>query len=110
MKTEDEIKREYPSLCYSCERARRVASESNEQLGFVGCAIRVKCCTEQVSEDDIIEINTLAEGWVDLRAVPFGKSSGIITNLQIVTKGVSSCGAYIANQKTIKSNINGLKK
>ena len=99
MKAEDEIKREYPSLCYSCERARRVASESNEQLGFVGCAIRVKYCTEPVSEDDIIGVNTLAEGWVDLRTVPFGRPSGIITNLQIVTKGVSICDAYREYEK-----------
>lgn len=94
MKTPDEIRANFPSICYSCDRARRVASETNEQLGFVGCSLRVTPMMERVSEADINEAKIIAEGWVDLRSRPFGSHSGVISNYQIVTLEVEMCGAY----------------
>lgn len=35
----EEIIKKYPSLCYTCKRARRPVSEEFVQQGYVGCTL-----------------------------------------------------------------------
>lgn len=90
---EKEVIDKYPSLCYTCEHARKPATETNRDIGWVGCAeyARKEHCNFVGNAKEI------GEGWVDLRASIFGKKSGIITNFQLLTLEVKTCSAY---QKT----------
>jgi hypothetical protein len=88
MNKDKSYKEKYPSICYACDLARKPASDENRDNGYVGCCLRVmgKDWTE------IIEGKEVAEGWVDLRAsIDEIKGSGIITNLQLLTKQISAC-------------------
>lgn len=65
--------------------------------GYVGCCMRVLSKRDDFGFDwdQIKEAEVIAEGWVDLKSEPrLGKGSGIITNLQILTKGVRICKLY----------------
>lgn len=85
-----EIIDKYPSLCYTCEHARKPAAETNRDKGFVGCAQ----FTRKEHYAFVQEAEELAEGWVDLRASIFGEKSGIITNFQLLTLEVKICSSY----------------
>lgn len=95
------IMKKHPSICYSCKRARKPASDENTKKGYVGCCIRV--IGKRSKEDDITydwgeieEAKEIAEGWVDLRSeLKLGKGSGVITNLMLLTLEVKSCKQYI---------------
>lgn len=62
--------------CENCINARR--AENDE---YVGC---VALTSKDIDNEDywynFYERNEIATGWVDLRAKPNGKSSGMITN------------------------------
>lgn len=90
MKAVNTITSERPSKCYSCEHARKPASEQLQNQGYVGCAVY----TRTNSIDHVIESKEGVEGWVDLRARPFGDKSGVITNLQLMTLETKICTAY----------------
>lgn len=66
---EKEVIDKYPSLCYTCEHARKPAAESNRDIGWVGCAeyARKEHC------NFVGDAKEIGEGWVDLRASIFGK-------------------------------------
>lgn len=85
------IKRKYPSLCHNCVNARKPASDENRDIGYVGCVQY----TRVENYHFIGECEELGEGWVDLRASIFGKGTGIITNLQLLTLKVKSCKAFV---------------
>ena len=85
----EEVVKKYPSICYECENARKTASEEIEQGGYVGCCMFVR--NDNDSIDFIEDAVEVAEGWVDLRARPFSKGSGIISNLQLITLKVTKC-------------------
>jgi hypothetical protein len=80
----------HPSICYKCVNARKPASDENVDEGWVGCAeyARKEHCyfVEKFKE--------LGEGWVDLKASIFGKRSGVITNLQLLTREVEECNSF----------------
>lgn len=87
----EEIKKEYPSICYSCEHSRRPASDENTQIGYVGCVLR--CIDKDYTE--IVVGDTVAEGWVDLRSDVFGNKSGVMTNYQLLTHKIKKCNSFI---------------
>jgi len=95
-----EVMEQFPSICYTCSKARKPASIENREKGWVGCSLRViGVCGPHSSicfdVDEIGEAKELAEGWVDLRSRVFSdKSSGVISNYQILTLGVNSCRQY----------------
>jgi hypothetical protein len=98
----EDIIKQYPSLCYTCSRARKVASERLEMEGHVGCIINCESDLKYDGQIDnplkyILDSDLVAEGWVDLRAVPFGDGSGMLTNYQIITKKVRKCAKYQYN-------------
>ncbi len=78
------------SICYNCENARKPASDQIMNQGYVGCAEFAR----KEHYDFIIEAEELAEGWVDLKTRIFGKKSGVITNLQLLTKEVKTCKEF----------------
>lgn len=87
----NEVINKYPSLCYTCEHARKPASDENQNIGWVGCAqytrLENKCYFLQEAKDT-------GEGWVDLRAGIFKPKSGMITNFCLLTKETTKCSAY----------------
>jgi hypothetical protein len=85
----DEIIKTYPSICYHCENARNPASVENLNQGWVGCA---QGCTNAKELNP--EAKEIAEGWVDLKTMPFSEHSGIISNMQTLTKEVVYCSLY----------------
>ena len=98
MKSKEEIQEKYPSICYSCNRARKVP-DTNEQKGHVGCVIRLL----KGSNKDHLEIEEgeeVAEGWIYSKRRPFSESSGtlgdgVMTNMQLITKRISSCKQFV---------------
>lgn len=45
--------------------------------------------------EEIGEAEVIGEGWVDLKSKPkLGKGSGMITNFQLLTKGVKHCNLH----------------
>lgn len=100
------IKESYPSICYSCDRARRVVSEDFEKKGYVGCCLFVQkqredsginpevCCMN-------IEAEQMYSGWVYLKQVPFTRNAptgaGIWTNNQLMTVKTRKCAYYVEN-------------
>lgn len=86
----------HSSICYNCIWARKPASDENRDKGYVGCAyfVSIEDHSDNRILSTIIEAEEVAEGWVDLRASVFGEKSGIITNLQILTKNVKSCTKF----------------
>jgi len=91
MITKDEqenIKKKYPSICYSCDNSRKTWSENLMKEGNVGCCIYA---TSSMGVEGILEAKQIAEGWVDLRSPIFGEKSGVTTNMQIITKEVKKC-------------------
>lgn len=85
------IKKAYPSICHNCEHARKPASNDNTRLGYVGCSLRA-IKNRAFDWDQIVEAKEIAEGWVDLKSrLSLEKNSGIITNLQLLTIGVTKC-------------------
>ena len=87
MKSKEIIQKEYPSLCYSCKKARRAASSDLEQEGYVGCTLDIDTYQIQKAEK-------MVSGWVDLRSAPFNKESGITTNLRLLTLKTRDCLAH----------------
>lgn len=104
MKNKKDIEKQYPSICYSCENARKVA-DTNEQKGYVGCIIRFLSGHQLKggTNRDYLEIEEgkeVAEGWIYSKRSPFSKSSGtfgegVMSNLQLITKEIKSCRQYI---------------
>jgi len=93
--------KQYPSICYSCEKARKVA-DTNEQKGYVGCIIRFLNGGTNRDYLEIEEGKEVAEGWIYSKRSPFSKSSGtlgegVMSNLQLITKEIKSCRQYIKN-------------
>ena len=90
MENKQDIIDKHPSICYNCTNARKPASDENQEIGWVGCAeyFRKENC------DFVYGSEELGEGWVDLRSPIFGKKSGISTNLQLLTKGVTNCLSF----------------
>lgn len=87
----------FPSLCYSCTRARRTAAETLQEEGYTGCCLLAM--SSQTSDDFqdlgfIKSASVVATGWVDLRSPVFGDKSGVITNHQIITQEVRLCTKY----------------
>lgn len=95
-KTElSEIIEKHPSICWGCENARKPASDENTKKGYVGCCIRALHGSKVYDFTEINEADEIGEGWVDLKSqVKLGKGSGIITNMQLLTKGVKSCKQF----------------
>lgn len=91
----DKIKSDFPSICYNCTRARRPSADSLTEKGYVGCCLRVE--TPAKDHWEVTEGEEIGEGWVDLRSSVFGKSSGMLTNLQLLTKGIKKCNSFINN-------------
>lgn len=98
MKSKENIKKQYPAICYSCERARKIA-DINEQKGYVECVLRFLRASQLKGgiNRDYLEIE---EGWVYSKRRPFSKSSGtvgegVMTNLQLITKEIKYCRQYI---------------
>lgn len=87
----EKVIKKYPSLCYTCEYARRPASEENEEVGWVGCAQYTR---NNQNFNFLKEYKKIGEGWVDLRSPIFGKSSGVITNFCLLTCQVKLCNDY----------------
>lgn len=87
------LKSRFPSVCYSCDFSRRPASNSNIEKGYVGCCIRVLNLPNRDFEE-ITDAEEIGEGWVDLKSRIGRASSGMITNFQLLTKGVKSCNFY----------------
>lgn len=110
----ENIKAQFPSQCFGCDNARKVASDTNQEKGYVGCCAPLRMARRQpqiiggevrdededVRYDFISIADEIATGWVDLRSMPFGKSSGIITNVQLITLGVKKCSEYQMISKT----------
>lgn len=95
----NKVKKKHPSLCFRCDLARKPASLDNLKRGYVGCALRGITNMKHpdgYDHDEIEEAEIVAEGWVDLKTRPTlsGDGSGIISNLQIITKGVKSCKQF----------------
>lgn len=84
-----EIKNNFPSICHSCDNARRPASDANTEKGYVGCTAKVYDWSWYVAQS-----KEVAEGWVDLRANIFSESSGLITNYQMLTLMTKKCDKY----------------
>ena len=103
----------YPSRCYTCEHARKLGSDKRMKQGYIGCTMLVWDTHRDITEDKcpicgrppetksesifsyVGEAEVVAEGWVDLRCRPkLGKGAGVLTNYQLVTKGVRECSAY----------------
>lgn len=96
---QDQIKKEHPSICYTCDYARKPASDENTKKGYVGCCLRVlpkysREIDDSFDWDEINEAKEVGEGWVDLRSRIFGEQSGIISNCQLLTLEVTSCNKY----------------
>ena len=92
---ENDIKLKFPSLCWDCTYARNPASENNLQKGFCGCSYGLDMGDHNLTfEEFIIDASIIGEGWVDLRSVPFGESSGVITNYQYLVNGVKKCKGF----------------
>ena len=49
------VEEKYPSICYSCENARKPAADSNQEKGYVGCALRVMPKYQHPDYDDYDE-------------------------------------------------------
>lgn len=97
----EEIIKKYPSLCYTCKRARRPVSEEFVQQGYVGCTLLVEERYHQVPIQDLVSNIKSSEqftGWVYLKRGIFqnytGFMTGVWTNDQLMTKGTSSCKYY----------------
>lgn len=89
------------SICLNCENARRAASQKLEKIGYLGCRIFALQRKEyDVDSDEYQDVSfigkskELYEGWVDLKARPFTKSSGVTTNFQLLTVGVTECSKF----------------
>lgn len=95
MESPEKIKEQFPSICYNCEHNRRPTSDSNTERGYVGCAEYARRMKYDNTSIDFIEEGVEAgEGWVDLRANVFSKSSGIDTNFQLLTKQIKVCTEF----------------
>lgn len=95
----EEIKKQYPSICYGCDLSRKAASDENTKNGYVGCCIRV-LDRVKIGDEYFIDAEEVAEGWVDLKCFPkLGKGSGMITNFQILTLKTTKCPNYINKRK-----------
>lgn len=96
----DEIKFKHPSICHTCDKARKPASDENTRKGFVGCSLRVIGKRFRNDDDtydwtEIEEATEVAEGWVDLKSrLVLGNGSGIISNYMLLTLEVTSCRQY----------------
>lgn len=87
----EKIKLKYPSICYNCENARKPASGELTKQGYVGCTLNAK----GMGHGAITEAEVIAEGWVDLKSkIKLGRGSGVLTNLQLITKCVTDCREY----------------
>lgn len=94
---QEKIKKQFPSICYQCNNNRRPPSDVNVEKGYVGCAEYSRRMRTESEKEDIsfvTEFEQLGEGWVDLKSHVFGKSSGITTNFQLLTKGVKRCTEF----------------
>lgn len=122
--TEDqiaEIQSKYPSICYTCERARRPASLELRSEGYVGCTLLLE--SERFKEPhllspnfrvleedipDIMEAEILCTGWVNLSVALFGQDgrkdfhSGVATNCMLMTRKCSKCKYHELNEQLIK--------
>lgn len=87
----------YPSICYDCAHARRPWAKSLRDKGYVGCVEYLRKGQDTV--DFIGPATELATGWIDLRSGIFNeKTSGILTNEQLMTLEVKSCKSYRKNE------------
>lgn len=87
---------QYPSICWNCENARMAASLKNENAGLCGCTLLLNYEEDKVIQ--FIKDGDLYKGWVNLKSPPFEKRAGVITNFQLLTKGVQNCTKYIENE------------
>jgi hypothetical protein len=96
----NKIKEKHPSICYSCDKARKPASDNNTKKGYVGCCLRVigkRSHGGELTYDwgEIKEAKEIGEGWVDLKSeIKLGKGSGVITNFMLLTLEVKTCNQY----------------
>ena len=95
----EEIIKCHPSLCYTCEHARKPAADENRDKGYVGCSIPARNTRLQSNDDEmyfnfISGAKELATGWVDLRSRIFGNKSGVTSNCQLLTLEVTKCSEY----------------
>lgn len=90
----DNIQEDWPSICYSCNNARKTWAEELHLEGYVGCCGRAIPYPYTFDYDVIKDGETIAEGWVDLGCSPFNKCSGIFTNFQLITRMIKICKKY----------------
>lgn len=89
-----QIEQEHPSICFSCRWRRNPAATTNLIKGYVGCCAKLLDNGRWEEEIPVTEGEELAEGWVDTRALPGNRSSGVISNMQFLTKGIFKCKKY----------------
>ena len=96
-----EIIKKYPSLCYTCKRARRPVSEEFVQQGYVGCTLRVEEQYHNLTIHDItndVEAEEMYTGWVYLKQSIFKDNNGFMsktwTNDQLMTVKTQKCKYY----------------
>lgn len=98
----EEIIKKYPSICYTCSIGRHLASDELMEKGYTGCCLRLIGRDDHEIKsydyDQILEAKEIAEGWVRTKVGIFkhNKNSneiahGLITNFQLITKGVTKC-------------------
>jgi hypothetical protein len=94
------IEQQYPSLCYSCVKARHPASDDNIKAGYVGCCMRLLTDDGTSTGRDlhldwgeITSAKVIAEGWIRNSHIKYTQSGHLI-NTQIITQCVSKCKQY----------------
>jgi hypothetical protein len=94
------IEQQYPSLCYSCVKAKHPAHDDNIKAGYVGCCIRL--LTHDGTADgrdlnldwtEITSAKVIAEGWIRNSHITHTQSRHLL-NMQIITQCVSNCKQY----------------
>lgn len=100
MKSQEEIIKDHPSICYSCARSRKPVSNDFLQEGLVGCTL----LAEDIDVDTAnIECEEAYTGWVYLKVKPFTWEFPILskvwTNCQLMTLKTTKC-KYYRNEDT----------
>ena len=96
-----EIIKEFPSICYSCKRARKPVSENFVKQGYVGCTIFAEESRANKSQIELVaEIKSEYQctGWVYLKQGIFQEKPGFMGgtwyNDQLMTVKTEKCPFY----------------
>lgn len=95
-----EISIKYPSLCYTCTKARHPAAQENIEKGYVGCCMRLLTDdgtstgnSLNLDYHEITKAKIVGIGWIRNSHIK-GIGSGHLINGQIITREVSKCNCY----------------